>query len=131
MDAAADNRRRFARLDLALSVSYRLLDGGTIIHDPREALSSDISVGGLRLMTPTELPTGSAVELLVTLEGSADKPVVATGEVVWQHRLNATSYETGVIITEMPDADRSRFMQFVFDQMSKIVTPLGSSGTIK
>lgn len=120
---ASDNRRKFARLDLALSVSYRVDDRSGAPQDPREALSSDISQGGLRLMTPTELPMGSQLDLLVTLEGSEDAPIHAKGEVVWQNKISATSFETGVTIRSMPDADRSRFMQFVFDQMSKIVAP--------
>lgn len=114
-------KRKFARLDLALSVSYAVRDGGRIIHDPREALSSDISEGGLRLMTPTALAIGTEVDLHISLEGDTRAPLHAVGEVVWQHKHSSASFETGVTIREMPQADRSRFMQFVFDQMSKIV----------
>lgn len=120
-----DNRRRYARLDLALSVSYALESKNEIIQDPREALSSDISAGGLRLMTPTALEVGDTLDLLINLEGSEDSPIKAKGEVVWQNRMGPTSFETGVTITAIPDKDRSRFMEFVFDQMSKIVMPLG------
>ncbi len=119
--ALGSEKRKFARLDLALSVSYAVRDGGRIVHDPREALSSDISEGGLRLMTPTALAAGTEVDLHITLEGREDQPLQAVGEVVWQNRLSATSFETGVTIREMPTKDRSRFMEFVFDQMSKIV----------
>lgn len=119
----ADNRRRYARLDLALSVSYRATGTHEVAHDPREALSSDISMSGLRLMTPTELAMGTELDLIITLEGHEDTPVHGTGEVVWQNKLSPTSFETGVIITQMPDQDRSLFMQFVFDQMSKMVMP--------
>ncbi len=118
---SADEKRKFARLDLALSVSYAVRDGGRIVHDPREALSSDISEGGLRLMTPTALAVGTEVDLIITLEGNAQHPIHAVGEVVWQQKHSAMSFETGVTIREMPQTDRSRFMQFVFDQMSKIV----------
>ena len=41
---------------------------------------------------------------------------------MWQVKHSATSYETGVLIKGMPTKDQSRFMAFVFDQMSKIVT---------
>lgn len=118
-----DNRRKFARLDLALSVSYRIQGETGAMHDPREALSSDVSVGGLRLMTPGAIASGTLLDLQISLEGSEDAPITATGEVVWQNQLSGTSFETGVIIQEMPNADKSRFMQFVFDQMSKIVMP--------
>lgn len=120
-----DNRRKFARLDLALTVSYSREDAaGKPEQDPREALSSDISQGGLRLMTPTQLETGAELDLQISLEGAENNPIHAKGEVVWQNKISNHSYETGVTIRSMPDKDRSRFMQFVFDQMSKIVTPI-------
>ncbi|MBI2342919.1 MAG: PilZ domain-containing protein [Deltaproteobacteria bacterium] len=121
MTLPASEKRKFARLDLALSVSYVPLGAHQPPQDPREALSSDISQGGLRLMTPTALPVGTELELQITLEGNEHAPIVATGEVVWQNKLSPTSFETGVTIQTMPTADRSRFMQFVFDQMSKLV----------
>lgn len=125
VDLSADNRRKYARLDLALSVSYTIQDPHGPNHDPRDALSSDISMGGIRLMTPSALETGALLDLNITLEGHEDEPILATGEVVWQRKLANTSFETGVILKNMPEADRSRFMQFVFDQMSKIVTAQG------
>lgn len=118
-----DNRRRFARLDLALSVSYVAQGQTGLNQDPREALSSDISAGGLRLMTPTALKDSTLLTLQIILDGDESNMIEATGEVVWQRKLGTASYETGVIIQKMPEADRTRFMQFVFDQMSKIVMP--------
>jgi c-di-GMP-binding flagellar brake protein YcgR len=90
--------------------------------DPREALSTDISAGGLRLMTPTALETGATLDLNIFLAEDEENPVKATGEVVWQHKLSNTSYETGVTILEMAEDDKKRFMSFVFDQMAKVVT---------
>lgn len=113
-------RRRYARLDLALTISYRILGHADAPPtDPREAISSDISEGGLRLMTPTKLENGSLLELEIQLgEGATIK---SEGEVVWQNKISSTSYETGVMLKGMPITDKSRFMQFVFDQMSKVV----------
>ena len=70
-------RRKYARLDLALTVSYRVL-GQTGIQsaDPREAVSSDVSIGGLRLMTPTALANGTMLELEILL-GEEPDPVKA------------------------------------------------------
>ena len=54
MPSSGQERRRFARLDLALSVSYAVVDvSGQVDKDPLKALTADISAGGLRLMTPT------------------------------------------------------------------------------
>jgi c-di-GMP-binding flagellar brake protein YcgR len=121
VDKGAD-RRKFARLDLALTVSYKVA-GQTAGHpmDPREAISSDVSLGGLRLMTPAKLENGTMLDLEIIL-GEEGKPISAEGEVMWQNKISETSYETGVMIKRMPDADKSEFMKFVFDQMSKVVS---------
>lgn len=116
------NRRKYARLDLALTVSYAPLDSAGEPTDPREALSSDLSAGGLRLMMPTASLVGSMLDLMIYLEGHDDEPVKATGEVLWQNKISPTSFESGVAIRSMPDADKRKFMEFVFDQMTKVVT---------
>lgn len=116
------NRRKYARLDLALAVSYAPLDSSGEPADPREALSSDLSAGGLRLMMPTESHMGAQLDLMIYLEGDDENPVKATGEVLWQNKISTTSFETGVAIRSMPDTDKRRFMEFVFDQMTKVVT---------
>jgi c-di-GMP-binding flagellar brake protein YcgR len=117
------DRRKFARLDLALTISYRVI-GKTVNEnqDPRDAVTSDISIGGLRLMTPAKLDNGTMLELEIFLGEDVDHPINAEGEVVWQNRISSVSFETGVMIKGMPDKDKSRFMQFVFDQMAKVVS---------
>jgi c-di-GMP-binding flagellar brake protein YcgR len=122
MATDATNRRKYARLDLALTVSYAPLDSSGAPTDPREALSSDLSAGGLRLMMPTQSHMGAQLDLMIYLEGNDDEPVHATGEVLWQNKISPTSFETGVAIRSMPDPDKRRFMEFVFDQMTKVVT---------
>lgn len=114
-------RRKYARLDLALTVAYRVIgQTGQQPANPADAISQDVSLGGLRLMTPTALPNGTEVELDIHL-ADEQQPIKATGEIMWQTKLSGTSYETGVLIKGMPAEDRGRFMSFVFDQMSKMV----------
>lgn len=122
MEGMGADRRKYARLDLALTVSYKVAgqaEGNPV--DPREAISSDVSLGGLRLMAPTELRNGTMLDLEILL-GEEEKPISAEGEVMWQNKISDTSYETGVMIRNMPDADKSEFMKFVFDQMAKVVS---------
>lgn len=117
------DRRKFARLDLALTVSYRVRDRGIVNQpDPREALSSDVSLGGLRLMTPTKIENGTRLDLEIFTGKEGGHPISAEGEVMWQNKISDTSFETGVMIRSMPNADKKRFMEFVFDQMAKVVT---------
>ena len=73
-------------------------------------------------MTPNALENGTTLELEIILSGTNKQPIHADGEVVWQNKISKTSYETGVMIKGMPDKDKSRFMEFVFDQMAKMVT---------
>ena len=122
MEKNGSERRKFARLDLALSVSYRVAGQAGQPADLREAISSDISLGGLRLMTPTVLENGSLLDLEIFLGEEGEVSVGATGEVMWQNKISNTSYETGVMIKGMPNDDKSRFMEFVFDQMTKVIT---------
>lgn len=115
------DRRKFARLDLALTISYKVAD--QLDEDkPQEVVSSDISLGGLRLMTPGPLEHGTKLELEIFLPEDEKHPLKASGEVVWQSKISATSYETGIVIRGINDADKKRFMEFVFDQMSRMVT---------
>lgn len=116
-------RRKYARLDLALTVSYRTIgQAAGLPLNPRETVSSDISLGGFRLMTPTRLENGTLLDLEILLGEEAAEPISAEGEVVWQNKISETSYETGVMIKGMPTSDKKRFMEFVFDQMAKVVS---------
>lgn len=115
------NRRKYARLDIALTVSYAVEDVAGKISEYAEAVSSDISAGGLRLMTPTPLATGSHLDLEVFLGDDVANKINAKGEVVWQNKISDTSYETGVLINHMDNEAKKKLMSFVFDQMSRLV----------
>lgn len=116
-----DNRRRYARLDIALTVSYAVEGEGGELSEYAEAVSSDISAGGIRLMTPGPVPNGSKLDLQVFLGEDPENCIHAKGEVVWQNKLSPTSYETGILINTMENEDKKKFMEFVFDQMSRLV----------
>lgn len=115
------NRRKYARLDIALTVSYAVEDVSGKLSEYAEAVSSDISAGGLRLMTPTALTTGSRLDLEVFLGDDPENKLHAKGEVVWQNKISDTSYETGILINHMDSEDKKKLMGFVFDQMSRLV----------
>lgn len=115
------NRRKYARLDIALTVSYAVEDVTGKVSEYAEAVSSDISAGGLRLMTPTPLTTGSHLDLEVFLGDDVANKINAKGEVVWQNKISDTSYETGVLINHMDNEAKKKLMSFVFDQMSRLV----------
>lgn len=115
------NRRKYARLDIALTVSYAVEGVAGELSDYAEATSSDISAGGLRLMTPTPLVAGSRLDLEIFLGEDPSNKIHSKGEVAWQTKISATSFETGVILSHMENDAKKKFMAFVFDQMSKFV----------
>ncbi|MDO8494087.1 MAG: PilZ domain-containing protein [Deltaproteobacteria bacterium] len=114
-------RRRFARLDIALSVSYAVESPGGKTSAYSEAMSSDISSGGLRLMTPTALENGTKLDLEIILGDEAPQTIYAKGEVVWQTKISDTSFETGVLLQITDNDAKKRLMEFIFDQMSRLV----------
>ena len=121
MVEGGSERRRYARLDLALTVSYAAIDqAGIVEKDPLRAMTADISSGGLRLMTPAPVAPGTKLDLGIFL-GEDKKAIKAWGEVIWQRKLSSVSYETGVEIHGVEVGDRQRFMSFIFDQISHIV----------
>lgn len=117
----ASEKRKYARLDIALSVSYGIHHQDGKISELAEALSSDISATGLRLMTPGPLQTGDQLDMEINLMDEKSESVRAQGEVVWQSQISETSFETGVVIKFMAEEDKKRFLGFVFDQMSRFV----------
>ena len=118
---SSKNRRKYARLDIALTVSYAVENPSGEISEYAEATSSDISAGGLRLMTPTPLANGAHLDLEIYLGEDVENKIPAKGQVMWQNKISNTSFETGVLITNMDNDAKKRFMSFVFDQMSKVV----------
>lgn len=114
-------RRKFARLDIALTVAYSVQNPGGDPSAVIEATSSDISAGGLRLMTPGPLENGSVLDLEIFLGESEEAPLHAVGEVVWQSKIAPTSFETGIFIKHIENEDKKRVMSFVFDQMATLM----------
>ena len=116
-----DDRRKYARLDIALTVSYAMESSSGKISEYAEAVSSDISAGGLRLMTPTALEVGAHLDLEIFLGEDPENKIHSKGEVMWQTKISNTSYETGVFLSHMDIDDKKKLLGFVFDQMSRLV----------
>lgn len=114
-------RRKHARLDIALSVNYTVKDASGEVTEMAEAMSSDISATGIRLMTTSPLENGSTLDLEITIEGQNSRPVHANCEVVWQNQIADCIYEVGAVIRFMEEEDKRHFLEFVFNQMSQLV----------
>lgn len=120
-------QRRHARLDIALSVNYVIQKPGGELSEIAESKSSDISAGGIRLMTPHLLENGTLLNLEIhLLDQAEEEPIRAQGEVVWQNKLSDHCFETGAIIRDMDERDKDRFMGFIYNQMSRLVETNGT-----
>jgi hypothetical protein len=73
-------RRAHARNTYVTEVIYKVM-----MPSKDEALTQDISEGGLCLMLNRELPSGAILEIKLGLPGKT-KPVETLAEVVWQKK---------------------------------------------
>ena len=80
-----DERRKFARLDTRLVVSYQAVGSARSIH----VVTKNISGGGVCMFLDERLPIGTRLQIRMTLPDYAQaaalaaKAITFTGEVVW------------------------------------------------
>lgn len=79
--ASLNLRRRFARLDIHLTVKYAARDGGKK-PEVFEGRVLNMSAAGLYIYTPYTLPLGTRVSMELNLPGSR-KPIETAGRVSW------------------------------------------------
>jgi hypothetical protein len=98
-------RRKFMRFQTPLSVEYKTLTLNPIFG---KALAKDLSREGLRFDAENEIPTGTAVEVCLSVPGD-NLPVFATGKIAW-----ANGIEAGVRLTKISHRDRTRVLEYVY-----------------
>jgi hypothetical protein len=84
-------RRRFPRLPISVDIAAKDSNLPLI-----KAKTLDISVGGIRLFLPAQLPKGSVMELKMNLPFPL---VIARGEVAWTKEVETKegkSFQTGI-----------------------------------
>jgi hypothetical protein len=75
-------RRRFPRLKRSCSLRYRHIEGESLPTEGQEALSVNISGGGISFQVPESVEPGVLLALELTLP-EFDAPVVSLGRTVW------------------------------------------------
>jgi len=86
-----EERRRFPRLSISVDIGAKHSNLPLI-----KAKTLDISVGGIRLFLPAQLPKGSVMELKMNLPFPL---VIARGEVAWTKEVETKegkSFQTGI-----------------------------------
>ncbi len=86
-----EERRRFPRLPISVDVRAKHIDLPMM-----RAKSSDISIGGICLLLPGELPKGEVMELEMNLPFPL---VIARGDVAWTQEVETKEgnfFQTGI-----------------------------------
>jgi c-di-GMP-binding flagellar brake protein YcgR len=114
-----DERRRYRRIDSALSVRYRNLrknENPTI-----ESLSKNIGEGGVCFNSGEFISLACRMIVEITLP-TTPKPIKAISKVAWIRKIPAgDSYQIGNQFLEITKDDRDRISQFI-NQVVKLNT---------
>ena len=107
--------RRFVRIQAQLPVTYRVLPSPAKIR----STTCDVAGSGLCLLVQEPLARGAQVQLELRLP-DRDRPVTATGEVMWceHHRVVGKSEQqdlikTGVRFLHLDGHDQDAILQYV------------------
>ena len=110
-----EERRQFVRLDTRLDIKYTVLTAGSTL----QAITKDISAGGICMFAEQELPAGTQLQVAMKLPGR-EQSVNFTAEVVWSEAYEMIgksqrqrSVEIGVRFVEVAPQDKEAVMQHV------------------
>jgi c-di-GMP-binding flagellar brake protein YcgR len=113
--------RGFVRLRAPVDATYTVLPDGR----PQRTLTRDVSLGGVRLVMEKPLQNGAQLQLALALPGQ-ERPVNATGEVVWSEEVawigradERRSAEVGVRTLEMAPQDQETLTSFIADGLRR------------
>ena len=90
-----------------------------------ETLTKDLSVGGLKCLSPTAKPIGTSLMLELEL-GPGEPPVDLRGRVAWFQDLpDSDQFYLGLVFDELDDRIRQRLSRYL-DRISPFVPTLKS-----
>lgn len=118
MDAI--ERRTFPRLFYNVDVEYNVLSVQQ--NSSAEAFSRNISEGGICILTLDKFDVGAHIGIVFSLPNS-DKPIKATGQVVWVEEFSvgdtssSKAYDAGIHFIEISDEDKKCIHQHVISRL--------------
>jgi hypothetical protein len=123
--AVAEQRRRAARLPIALPATVTALDAaGRPADDQRQLLTRDVSIGGFAVVSPPGgLSSGTTVRFELVLGDGAI--IAGTARVA-----RSTGDVTGLAFVELPPLERVRLGSFLARQSARapLAGPAGTGG---
>lgn len=120
-DLGCVQRRHYVRISQKLPVRYRKDTGLDTFTPWSEAVTADISGGGLRLVTSCsdQIKVGDSLEIELYLP--EEKPIHALANVVWVSAgPSLASLYAGVQFAEIHPADRDKIVGFVFKKETEM-----------
>jgi len=119
--AEISEQRKYARLETAMRMKYHVAGAGT---KPVEAHCLNISLGGVCFLAREKLRKRTPMEVNVYFSTEEKEPITVRGTVVWQGRdggKGKKGFPTGIFFETMEKAIQKRFVDFVFDNLYKMV----------
>ena len=106
-------RRKYARLDAGLQVSFERRGPGTTLKG--KGVTKNISAHGLCFASGVALGVGEKVSMLLSLP--TGETISLESRVKWVHAVHTTSCEIGAEISDITVEDQNRYLLFVCDLM--------------
>ena len=106
------DRRKFPGIPATYAVSFR----SVFLTDPNPSITRDVGGGGIRFFTAQALTPGMALKLDIQ-HPERPQPLRLTAEVLWSRPVpplrepGALPFETAVVFTGIPDADRALLLR--------------------
>lgn len=126
-----EERRKTARLDMAIEVRYCVLGEGVRslsegrAEPPRrgrkDARTKNVSAGGCLLLTKEELPVNSQLELQIFLDEGEHEALTLQGRIARLNREGKGSYEYGIAFDELSKEARRLFADYFFAKMYDMI----------
>ncbi len=115
MRKAAEERRRFIRLEVPVEVKYVIEDDPDQVR--RRVATKDLSCDGLRFISERRLNEGAFLDLNLTIPG-ANNPVHAKGKTIWARKTStedAAPFEVGVELVQIEEDNKNTFLKYLCD----------------
>lgn len=109
-------KRKSARMDLKFRVVYSLMRDGSD-KQQYEAQGSNISAGGLLLITESPIESGTKLKIKIFLDKEDNGPISITGIVVHSKQVKDKIAHNGVSFPGQGLINTKKFMDFCFEKM--------------
>ncbi len=116
--AGFDERRKMARLDIAIEVRYKVIGRE---HKLQGGVTRNISAGGCLFIASEKLSVGTELEIEMMLGTSPAESLKIKGRIERLTRVGEEMYESGIAFKALKREDRRIFADYVFSKMYEMI----------